>query len=75
MIDDEFRKRRPPACRLCTVPLPFYVEFDNPNQPNWSVGALEECASGCHRVLAEILVAMWATYDVEPPPRKRPSIF
>lgn len=66
ILDREFRKLRPEACRRCRVPLPFWRDPPDDVSANWNIGTPTECAQGCHVVIAELLARLWTQYDIEP---------
>lgn len=66
ILDQEFRKLRPPGCRKCRAPLPFWRRPPDDVSANWSIGTAGECPEGCHRVVAELLARLWSQYDIEP---------
>ncbi len=66
VLDREFKKLRPAACRKCRVPLPFWRKPPDDVSANWNIGTPSECPHGCHLVIAELLANLWSRYDVEP---------
>jgi len=65
VLDREFRKRRPAACRTCSVPLPYWRPPPDDVSANWQIAQPRECPQGCHLVVAEMLARMWTRYDIE----------
>lgn len=67
VLDREFRKRRPPACATCSVPLPYWRPPPDDVSANWVIGSPSVCAHGCQVVIAELVTLLWSRYDVVPP--------
>ena len=53
ILDREFRSKRPAACTLCAVPLPFWRQPPDDVSANWFIGTPTLCGHGCD---GEILV-------------------
>jgi hypothetical protein len=66
LLDAEFRKLRPAACRRCRVPIPYWRAPPDEVSANWHIGTPPECPQGCHLVIVELLARMWTLYDMEP---------
>ena len=66
ILDAEFRKLRPGACRRCRVPMPYWREPPDDVSASWHIGTPVECPEGCHLVIAELLARMWTLYDMQP---------
>jgi hypothetical protein len=69
ILDAEFRKLRPAACRRCRMPIPYWRPPPDDVSANWHIGTPVECAQGCHLVIAELLARMWTLYDMAPETR------
>jgi hypothetical protein len=67
ILDREFRKRRPDACRRCKIPLPFYTDPPDEVSANWHIGTPDECPHKCHAVIGEVLAELWTRYALEDP--------
>ena len=65
ILDGEFRKLRSPACKRCTMPLPYWRRPPDDVSANWHIGQPIECPHGCHLVVAELLTRLWTRYDIE----------
>ena len=66
ILDREFKRLRPKACKKCRVPLPFYRISPDDVSANWAIGTPSDCPQGCHLVIAELLAKLWSQYDMEP---------
>ena len=66
LLDREFKRLRPPACRTCNAPLPFWRKPPDDVSANWNIGTPTNCPEGCHVVIAEMLTRLWSCYDIEP---------
>jgi hypothetical protein len=64
ILDAEFRKSRPKACRRCRMPMPYWRAPPDDVSANWHIGTPVECPHGCHLAVAELLARMWTLYDV-----------
>lgn len=65
VLEREFSRLRPPRCRICTVPLPYYRRPADDVSANWFIGTPQECEHGCHLVVAELLAELWTRYDID----------
>ena len=65
ILEREFLQRRPPQCRICSVPLPYWRRPPDDSSANWFIGTPQECEHGCHRVVAELLAELWTRYDID----------
>jgi hypothetical protein len=65
ILDREFKRRRPPACTRCNVPLPYYQRPPDDVSANWFIGTPPECRHGCHLLVAELLAELWTKYDID----------
>ena len=68
ILDREFKRLRSPACRTCTVPLPYWQRPPDDVSANWFIGTPKECPNGCHLVIAELLTKHWTQYDMDRTP-------
>lgn len=66
LLDREFKRLQPAACRRCRVPLPFFRKAPDDVSANWNIGTPSECPDRCHVVIAELLTKLWSRYDIEP---------
>ncbi len=66
LLDAEFKKLRPAACRTCRVPIPYWRPSPDDVSANWHIGTPIECPHGCHLVIAELLARMWTRFDMSP---------
>ncbi len=65
ILDREFTKLRPAACRTCRMPLPYWRQAPDEVSANWNIAPTAECPYGCHLVIAEMLARLWTRYDIE----------
>ncbi len=68
ILDREFKRLRPPQCRECAVPLPYWRRPPDDVSANWFIGTPRECPHGCHVVIAELLARLWTQYDLDRTP-------
>ena len=66
ILDAEFRKLRPRACKRCRMPMPYWREPPDDVSANWHIGTPADCPERCHLVIAELLARMWTLYDMQP---------
>jgi hypothetical protein len=66
ILDREFKGLKPAECTRCRAPLPFWRRPPDDASANWDIGPPTECAQGCHRVIAELLMRLSSRYDMEP---------
>lgn len=69
LLNREFQKHRPPACRACRVPLPYRCDPVHEGAANWQIGTPPRCPHGCGRVIEELVRTLGAQYELEPPLR------
>ena len=68
MLVREFMQARVVDCvTRCRMPEPIYREARTPGEPNWHVRPPIECPRHCHRVIAAVVTALGARYDIESP--------
>lgn len=67
LLDREFRARRPPACKTCRTPLPFWKRPPDAVSANWDIGTMAGCPHECRRLMAEILAELWPQYELQEP--------
>jgi hypothetical protein len=65
ILDREFKRLRPAACGVCSVPLPYWQRPPDDVSANWFIGTPKECPHGCHLVIAELLAKLWTRYDID----------
>ena len=65
ILDREFKRLRPEACKECAVPLPYWRRPPDDVSANWFIGTPQECEHGCHLVVAELLAELWTRYDID----------
>jgi hypothetical protein len=64
ILDREYKKRRLMHCQRCRVPLPFFRAPPDSVSANWAFGTPSECPDNCQVMIAEILVELWAKFDL-----------
>jgi hypothetical protein len=62
LLDREFRRRTPEACRTCFVSQPFRVNGTHRDAPDWDVVPLGECPNNCRLVLDDLVAQMKRKY-------------
>ena len=65
ILDREFKRKRPAACKACAVPLPYWQRPPDDVSANWVIGTPRECPHGCHLLIAELLAELWTRYDLD----------
>ena len=70
ILDREFKRLRPTACKSCAVPLPYWRKPPDDVSANWFIGTPSQCRHGCHSVIAELLTELWTRYDLDRTPRQ-----
>lgn len=68
ILDREFKQLRPPACKVCTVPLPYWRKPPDDVSANWFIGTPITCRHGCHSLIMELLAKLWTRYDMDRTP-------
>ena len=63
-------RRRQANCSACFMQLPFRVDRNEPDAPNWEVVTPPTCDNGCSAVIEELVSEFGQLYelkaDVEP---------
>jgi hypothetical protein len=70
ILDREFKALQAGGCPHCRVPLPYWRTPPDDVSANWNIGTPDDCPSGCHLVIVELLARLWSRYDME---RERPQ--
>jgi hypothetical protein len=70
ILDREFKTLRSPACRACTVPLPYWRKPPDDVSANWFIGTPTVCRYGCHLMIAELLALLWTRYEIDRTPTR-----
>jgi hypothetical protein len=68
ILDREFKRMRPQACKACTVPLPYWRRPPDDVSANWFIGTPTPCKHGCHLLIVELLAELWTQYDLDRTP-------
>ena len=66
-LSAEFRMLRPDSCSSCSVPLPLVVEREDPNLPNWELGAVPPVCDRCRETIEEVVSRASQNFDVYDP--------
>ena len=66
-LQAEFKRRRPVACEMCRVPLPYLIERPDEASANWRMGTPLPCVHKCDLILTEISAELWPQYDLNDP--------
>src|SRR5690242_7574258 len=69
LLQREFRRRQVPDCSSCYVQLPFRVDRNEPNAPNWEVFVPTSCGFNCREVMDEVIEHFSRSYDLLPEAR------
>ena len=67
LLDREFRATRAAGCEDCRVQMPYRVERDGEDAPNWDMAVRPGCALGCGEALRRLVERFRNAYDVLPP--------
>lgn len=68
ILDREFKQLRPPTCKACNVPLPYWRKPPDDVSANWLIGTPTPCRFGCHLLIAELLAELWTRYAIDRTP-------
>lgn len=66
-LQAQFKRRRPVACEMCRVPLPYLIERPDEASANWRMGRPRPCVHKCDLILSEIAAELWPAYDLNDP--------
>jgi hypothetical protein len=69
LLQREFRRRQDPQCTACFVQLPFRVDREDEDSPNWEVLLPPPCAFGCQEIIVELVGEYGSLYDLKPEDR------
>lgn len=58
-------RRRQAGCTSCFMQLPFRVDRDEPDAPNWEVVTPPPCDSGCAGLIEELVSEFGRLYDLK----------
>lgn len=61
----EFDKARPPGCRVCTFPKPFWGPAVGPGPGYWYLKMPPPCPDKCLLVIVRVWGAFTSEYDIE----------
>lgn len=64
-------RRRQANCTSCFMQLPFRVDRNEPDVPNWEVVSPPPCDSGCSGVIEELVFEFGQLYDLKADPEPR----
>ena len=68
ILDNEFRRYRPPRCSRCHFPRPYRIVRTDETLPNWNVGYPSRCENRCDRSASGVLSRVRQGYDLAPLP-------
>lgn len=68
LLQREFRRRQDPRCGTCFVQLPFRVDREDADSPNWEVLLPQPCRYGCQDLIVELVGEYGMLYDLLPEP-------
>jgi hypothetical protein len=66
LLQREFRRRQVPECQACYVQLPFLVDRQDADSPNWEVVVPPPCRYGCQALIEELVNEFAMLYDLRP---------
>ena len=64
LLEREYARRRPRACTVCSVSIPFPVEGRASDAPDWEAVPLGRCEGECAGVLEELLAQFQRQYTL-----------
>jgi hypothetical protein len=67
LLNDRFRRLRPPECQGCLTPLPCWSDTTDPAVANWRIGAPSSCPHQCDLLVARIAAELSRKYDLFDP--------
>ena len=65
VLNNDFRRYRPLACRKCRFPPPFRVDREDESGTNWNVPYPAPCKNRCDRTVPGVLGRLHELYDLE----------
>lgn len=66
LLQREFRRRQVPECNSCYVQLPFRVDRNEDDAPNWEVVLPPGCSFGCREVMDTVIEEFGRVYNLRP---------
>ncbi len=66
ILNNEFRRFRPPRCSGCHFPQPYRIVRTDEMLPNWNVGYPSRCENRCDRSASGVLSRVRLGYDLAP---------
>jgi hypothetical protein len=66
LLQREFRRRQAADCSACYMQLPFRVDRERAEAPNWEVIFPTECGHGCREVMDEVIEDFSQRYELLP---------
>jgi hypothetical protein len=64
LLQRELRRRQAPECSACYMQLPFRVDRQDAEAPNWEVVVPPSCPHGCRAVIEELVAEFGQLYDL-----------
>lgn len=69
MLIHEFERIRPPECKRCRVPLPFWGPAAGNSNGYWYMRTPADCPYNCRQLIAELWARVSTEYVINPPAR------
>ena len=64
LLDREFKLRKPAACDVCYIQLPYRVDREHDGAPNWEINIPRACPHDCQLLIQDIVAEYGARYDL-----------
>ena len=65
----EFAKVRPPECKTCVVPKPFWGPSAGTGSVYWYMEPATNCPNGCRQAIAQIWAKATTDFNITTPSR------
>ena len=66
LLQREFRRRQRPECKECYMQVPFRVDRQDDDSPNWEVVVPPPCPFACQHLVDELVTEFGMLYDLQP---------
>jgi hypothetical protein len=66
LLQRELRRRQSPECDVCYIQLPFRVDRQDADSPNWEVILPPACPKGCRQVIEDLVAEFGLLYELRP---------
>ena len=64
LLQRELRRRQSPQCQACYVQLPFRVDRDDADSPNWEVVLPANCRYACRDIIEDLVGEFGQLYEL-----------